>query len=316
MEFCSSDSTWGVLGHAQGALIPLLGNAGSQLLARSCKKCLNIVQEIPQQFDNHSICIKKPACLELDKKTWISRKVQVRIDAFAVLTNSDLLICNDMTSWYQCLNASNKIIEPLKGILESSFPAPCHIRGQTMNAQRTHLFVVECGLVKKYKLTKSNNGRILQKSPTLLPDFEELEDVQLCELSPDSLLVLESGCMYTLDSEGVTAASQVQKPQCIATNLRGNVALCYSSHVKLLKDLNDLNNERSNRTLELLIKNPLQIQVSVCGKVIHVLNSEGVIQTFWSHSKTSQRQCNAKCIFLSGNTLFYVTRDNSIHMLL
>jgi hypothetical protein len=316
MELCSSDTSQGLLSHAQGALIPLLGNLGSQLLAQTSRECFESVQEIPQQFDNYSKCIKKPSCFTVDKYSWISRDTQLRINAFAVLKNSDLIIHNDFIPWYQCLDSSTKLLAPLRGSIETTFSAPCHIRGHCLNAQRTHLFVVDSGLVKKYKITKK--GHILQKSPTLLPDTCDLLDVQVCEISSDTLLVLEPTCLYSLNSKGI-CTFDLDIPLSISSNANGSVALCYLSKVQIHpshgNSLSPLKLHNTHvRTLQNLCE-PIQVQLSSCGRVIHVLDAEGTIQTFWGNSKTSQRQCLAKSMFLSGKNLFYVARDNSIHIL-
>jgi hypothetical protein len=318
MQLCTSESP-GVLAHAQGALIPILGNRASQLLARTCRECLAAVEEIPQQFDNTSICVKKPSCLSLDKYSWTPSETLLSVSDFVVLKNSDLIIMNTCP-WYQCLDATTKTLGPLRGILEFSFSAPCHIKGYCLNALRTHFFVVGSGEVKKYKITKTIEGRILQKLPTILPDYDELINVQVCEISPDKLLVLESTLLYTLDSKGIVSTNvfsdmgivirDMEILHCISSNVNGNLALCYCTSLKVIDTL--LN---KSRIINHSLHSPIQVQLSACGKIVHVLDNQGKIQTFWSYTKTSLRECNAKRIFLSGKSLFYVTYENSVHVL-
>jgi len=305
MELCSSDASPGILGHAQGALIPLLGNVTSHTLAQTCRECFEAVHDIPPQFDNHAICVKKAACITLDKHSWLPKNTQLRIDAFSVLRNSDLLIHDDTIPWYQCIDSSTKILVPLRGNLDMTFSAPPHIRGHALNLERTHFFVVHSGLVKKYKLTK-RGGQILLKTPAILPDNEEIVSVQLCEHSKDRLLVLEPGSLYTLDSKGIWP-SPLEAPLCIDTNALGQIALCYHNSVNII-------NKEGKRVLVHSLQNPVQVQLSSCGRTIHCLDRDGSIQTFWSYTKTSCRQFDARSIFLSGKTLFYIRKDNSVHM--
>lgn len=285
MNLCGDES---VLSHVQYALLPLLGST-CRNLAQTCREAQETVSALPQRcyLEGKNTLIKKSSCQRRTKHDCFYSDATLCVEQMVMLRDSSIVVMDRGSLYRVC--PTTRTVNPFLGRLMKSVPVPSYVYGLGISWDRRTILFAQGGLMMWYDVACPRH--VVERRACVLED-EELEQKFL----EHSLVEHADGFAYLV--EGQEYLAHCTTSQCYVA--------CTSTCIKVAGI------GVSPYTVQVSFQNPRQVQSSLRGEVVYVLEDRGI----WAiHGRRPVLYpCSAVCMHLKSNVLYYAS-TKGIHIL-
>jgi hypothetical protein len=287
MNLCCDDESSSVLSHVKYALLPLLGVHACQTLAHTCREARGTISSLPQQcyLEGRDTLIKKSSCQRRTTRDCFYADATMSIEQMVLLRDESIVVLDRGLVYRIC--PKTRSVNPLMATLKKSSQVPSYVHGLAVSWDRRTILLAQGGLMMWYDTTSPRQA--VQRRACVLDD-EEL-DQTFQELS-----LVEHTQGFTYLVKGGDCMAHCTTRQCYVTCTETTLSVSGSTEY----------------TIAINLMQPRQIQSTLRGEVVYVLESRGIWAIY--NRRPVLYTCAAKCMHLKSNVLYYAS-DKGIHIL-
>ena len=284
---CGDTQSHSVLSHVKYALLPLLGVQACHTLAQTCREAQDTVDALPQRcyLEGRDTLIKKSSCQRRTKHDCFYSDSTLCVEQMVMLRDSSIVVLDRGELFRVC--PTTRTVNPLLCRAIKSVAVPSTTSGLGVSWDRRTILYAQGGYVTWYDVTCPRH--VVERRACVLEDEEP--EQQFLE---HSLVEHNKGFAYLVKGQEYLAHCTTSQcyVTCTQTSLSVTGASMYTVHAEF--------------------QNPRQVQSSLRGEVVYVLEDRGI----WAiHGRRPVLyMCSAACMHLKSNVLYYAS-SKGIHIL-